>query len=205
MQYTSQTSYILPIGGDSGSGAFYLGDRWVPSNLAASTYIWLPLNIDGETVSMDDFVSWVPNVDGAAAGEEWAAPPAETQYEAEAAAYGGAARDVSCGSCSGGTAAGYIGGPDGGSGSFGGIQSDVDGLTTVRVKFLNGDAATRYADAVVNGGAPQRLAFVQATGNPASSVLNAQLRRGSDNTIVIQGLGDGSWGPDVDRLMVPVS
>ncbi|KAK7757617.1 hypothetical protein SLS62_000632 [Diatrype stigma] len=126
-------------------------------------------------------------------------------YEAEAAAYGGGARDVACSGCSGGTAAGYIGGDDGGTVTFSGIESDVDALTTVRVKYLSGDAAPRYANAVVNGGAPQRLAFVQATGDPSSSVLLAQLKQGSDNTIVIQGLGDGSWGPDVDRLMVPVS
>lgn len=202
--YTSQTAYVLPVG--DGSGAFYLGDRWVPSNLGASTYVWLPLAIDGETVSMDDYVSWVPNVSGEGEGaQQWAAPPAETEYEAETATYGGGARDVTCSGCSGGTAAGYIGGADGGSVTFAGIQSDVDGLTTIRVQYLSGDAAPRYANAVVNGGAPQRLAFVQATGEPSSSVLHALLKKGGDNTVVIQGLGDGSWGPDVDRLIVPVS
>ncbi len=158
---------------------------------------------------MDNQVSWVPNV-SAGGGDGWAPAPAETSYEAEAVAggpatYGGGARDVSCAGCSGGRAAGYIGGPDNGTVTLAGIRSDADALTTVRVAFLNGDAAPRYALASVNGGPPQRLAFVQATGSPASSTLHADLRRGSDNTIVIEGLGDGSYGPDVDRLVVPVS
>ncbi|RYP02290.1 hypothetical protein DL764_005856 [Monosporascus ibericus] len=200
--YDSQTSFVLPVVGNGGRAFFvYLGDRWVRTNLAASTYVWLPLDISGETVSMSDYVSWVPDV---AAGS-WTGPPAETQYEGEAAAYGGAARDVSCGGCSGGRAAGYLGGPDGGSVTFRGVRSDVTGRTTIRVKYLNGDSAPRYAAVRVNGGAPQTLAFVQATGNPSSSVLHADLRAGGDNTIVIEGLGDGSWGPDVDRLMVPRS
>ena len=198
--YTSQTSYVLPLG-DEGEGALYLGDRWVPSNLAASTYVWLPLAIDGETVTMADRVSWVPDM----AEATWSEAPDETAYEGEAATYGGGARDVSCSRCSGGRAAGYVGGPDGGTVTFSGIRSDTAGLTTVRVAFLNGDSAPRYANARVNGGAPQRLAFVQATGSPSSSTLHTELKAGSDNTIVIEGLGDGSYGPDVDRLIVPVS
>ncbi|RYP89965.1 hypothetical protein DL770_003923 [Monosporascus sp. CRB-9-2] len=200
--YDSQTSFVLPVVGSGGRSFFvYLGDRWVRDNLAASTYVWLPLAISGETVSMTDYVSWVPDV---AAGS-WAGPPAETQYEGESTAYSGGAREVSCGGCSGGRAAGYLGGPDGGSVTFRGVRSDVTGRTTVRVKYLNGDSAPRYAAVRVNGGPRQTLAFVQATGNPGSGVLHADLRAGSDNTIVIEGLGDGSWGPDVDRLMVPRS
>ena len=198
--YNSQTTFVLPLG-DAGSGAIYLGDRWVPSNLAASTYVWLPLEINGADVSMAERASWVPDV----AESAWSEAPETTAYEAEAATYGGNARDVSCGSCSGGRAAGYIGGPDGGTVTFEGIRSDAAGITTIRVAFLNGDQAPRYANARVNGGQPQRLAFVQATGSPSSSILNAELKAGADNTIVIEGLGDGSYGPDIDRLIVPVS
>ncbi len=39
--YSSQTAFVLPVGADAdgATGAFYLGDRWVSSNLGASTYV----------------------------------------------------------------------------------------------------------------------------------------------------------------------
>ncbi|KAH6612857.1 glycosyl hydrolase [Chaetomium sp. MPI-SDFR-AT-0129] len=195
--YNSQTTYILKT---SDSTALYFGDRWISSNLPASTYIWLPLTISGTSVTMKNFVSWVPTTNFAA----WQSPPAENSYEAEKAVYGGQAKSVSCGKCSGGTAAGYIGGPDNpGSVKFSGVHSDIDGLTTIRIKFLNGDTGARYANVRVNGDGGRKVAFLQATGDPASSTLHAQLKKGDANEIVIEGI-DGGWGPDVDRLMVPV-
>ncbi len=165
----------------------------------ASTYVWLPLTISGTTVTMKNKVSWVPTTNFAA----WQEPAAENSYEGERATYGGKARDVDCSTCSGKVTAGYIGGPDKGSVSFTGIRSDIDGLTTIRIKFLNGDSSPRYANVRVNGDAGRKVAFLPAKGDPATSTLHANLRRGSDNTIVIEGYGSG-WGPDVDRLMVPV-
>ncbi|AEO58304.1 glycoside hydrolase family 43 protein [Thermothelomyces thermophilus ATCC 42464] len=194
--YNSQTTYILKT---SESSAIYMGDRWVKDNLMASTYVWLPLSISGTSVSMKNFVSWVPTSNFAS----WQNPPAETSYEAEAATYGGKARNIDCSGCSGKVAAGYIGGPDNGSVTFTGIRSDIDGLTTIRIKFLNGDSSPRYANVRVNGDAGRKIAFLTARGDPASSTLHAQLKKGSDNTIVIEGI-NGGWGPDVDRLMVPV-
>lgn len=176
-----------------------MGDRWVSDNLMASTYVWLPLDISGTRVTMKNFVSWVPTSNPAS----WQNPPNENSYEGERATYGGQARDVSCSACSNGVAAGYIGGPDKGSVTFSGIKSDIDGLTTIRIKFLNGDSSPRYANVKVNGDGGRRVAFLPATGNPASSTLHAQLKKGSDNTIIIEGDGT-TWGPDVDRLMVPV-
>jgi hypothetical protein len=85
------------------------------------------------------------------------------------------------------------------------VRSDTDGLTTVRVKFINGDSKVRYANVRVNGDAGRRIAFLPSSSDPASSTLNVVLKKGDKaNTIVIEGVGDG-WGPDVDRLMVPVS
>ncbi|KAH6857091.1 glycosyl hydrolase [Chaetomium sp. MPI-CAGE-AT-0009] len=194
--YNSQTTYILKT---SESTAIYLGDRWMKDNLMASTYVWLPLSISGTSVTMKNFVSWVPTSNFAS----WKNPPAENSYEAEKASYGGKARNVDCSGCSGKVAAGYIGGPDRGSVTFSGIHSDIDGLTTIRIKFLNGDTGPRYANVRVNGDGGRKVAFLQATGNPASSTLHANLKKGSGNTIVIEGI-DGGWGPDIDRLMVPV-
>jgi hypothetical protein len=194
--YNSQTTYILKT---SESTAIYMGDRWVKDNLMASTYVWLPLSVSGTSVTMKNFVSWVPTSNFAS----WQNPPAETSYEAEKATYGGKARNVDCSGCSGKVAAGYIGGPDRGSVTFSGVRSDIDGLTTIRIKFLNGDSSPRYANVRVNGDGGRKIAFLPAKGDPASSTLHANLRKGSSNTIVIEGVGTG-WGPDVDRLMVPV-
>ncbi len=176
-----------------------MGDRWLSDNLQASTYVWLPLSISGTSVSMKNAVSWVPTSNFAS----WQNPPAENSYEGEKATYGGKARNVDCSTCSNKLAAGYIGGPDKGSVSFSGIQSNIDGLTTIRIKFLNGDSGPRYANVRVNGDGGRKVAFLSAKGDPASSSLNVNLKKGSSNTIVIEGYGSG-WGPDIDRLMVPV-
>jgi len=194
--YNSQTTYILKT---SDSSAIYLGDRWLKDDLKSSSYIWLPLTISGTSVSMKNFVSWVPTSNFAA----WQNPPAETTYEGESASYGGKARNVDCSTCSGKKAAGYLGGPDKGSVTFSGIRSDIDGMTTIRIKYLNGDSGLRYANVRVNGDGGRKIAFLPAKGDPLSSTLNVNLKKGSSNTIVIEGYGSG-WGPDVDRLMVPV-
>ncbi|KAK3904488.1 glycosyl hydrolase [Staphylotrichum tortipilum] len=194
--YNSQTTYILKT---SESSAVYMGDRWLKDNLQASSYVWLPLTISGTSVSMKNFVSWVPTSNFAA----WQNPPAENSYEGEKASYGGKARNVDCSGCSGKVAAGYIGGPDKGSVTFSGIRSDIDGLTTIRIKYLNGDSSPRYANVRVNGDGGRKVAFLSAKGDPLSSTLHANLKKGSSNTIVIEGYESG-WGPDIDRLMVPM-
>ncbi|KAI1812353.1 galactan 1,3-beta-galactosidase [Poronia punctata] len=192
--YASQTNYVLPFG----DGAIYMGDRWVSSNLMRSTYVWLPLTISGTTVTMKNHVNWTPNV---SAGT-WEAGPEETTPEAENASYGNGAKEVSCSGCSGGTTVGYIGGSSGGSVTFSGIRSDAATRTSIRIKYMNGDSSQRFATITVNGKS-QEVAFLPTSGgNPGSSVLNADLQSGTSNTIVITTT-DGSWGPDIDRLMVP--
>jgi hypothetical protein len=176
-----------------------MGDRWLKDNLMASSYVWLPLSISGTSVSMKNFVSWVPTVNFAS----WQTPPTETSYEAEKATYDGKARNVDCSGCSNKVTAGYIGGPDKGSVSFSSIRSDIDGMTTIRIKYINSDSKARYANVKVNGDGGRKVAFLPAKGDPGSSTLHVNLKKGSENTIVIEGLGT-AWGPDIDRLMVPI-
>jgi hypothetical protein len=194
--YNSQTTYILKT---SESTAIYMGDRWLKNDLRSSSYIWLPLSISGTSVTMKNSEAWVPTANPAA----WQARPSETSYEAEKATYGGKTRDVSCSACSGKTAAGYVGGPDKGSVSFSGIRSDVDGATTIRIKYINGDSATRHANVRVNGDGGRKIAFLPMKGDPGISTLHVNLKKGSENTVVIEGIGT-AWGPDIDRLVVPV-
>jgi hypothetical protein len=193
--YNSQTNFILPLG----DNAIYMGDRWVKDNLMRSTYIWLPLLLSGTTASMKNAVNWVPNV---AAGST-SAGPSENSYEGESATLAGGARSVSCSGCSNGNAAGYIGGDQSGSVYFANINSAATTRTTIRIKYMNGDSSQRFSDVSVNGAASQRVAFLPNGGtDPGSSTLHADLKSGT-NTIKVSV--SGSWGPDVDRLMVPMS
>jgi hypothetical protein len=178
----------------------YMGDRWRPDRLHSSTYMWLPLSINGpDSVRLDNRINWLPNADTTGS---WSDNIAETSYEGSNGIAAGGARVVSCNDCSGGNAMGYIGGPDRGTVTFEGITTEKAGVTTVRVKFANGDVATRYADVRVNGREPVRLAFVCTHGGTGSSSLVTHLET-SGNTIVFEGV-DGGWGPDIDGLFVPV-
>ncbi|CAI4219601.1 unnamed protein product [Parascedosporium putredinis] len=196
--YASQTTFILPFG----DGNFmYLGDRWRSDNLFTSSYIWLPITIAGPTsVSLKNKVNWVPGLaEGASA---WREGIAETGYEGEAGQAGGGARSVSCSDCSGGNAMGYIGGPDGGTLTLSGITTEKAGTTTVRIRFANGDSTARFANVRVNNQPPVKVAFLPSRGGVGSSTLVADLET-SGNTIVFEGI-DGGWGPDIDKIFVPV-
>jgi hypothetical protein len=36
----------------------FMGDRWIPSSLGTSPYIWLPLTVSGTNVSLAWHASW---------------------------------------------------------------------------------------------------------------------------------------------------
>ncbi|KAK2808283.1 hypothetical protein FQN50_004842 [Emmonsiellopsis sp. PD_5] len=194
--YASQTTFILPLG----DTAIYMGDRWHSGNLMRSTYIWLPLEISGTTVTMANRVNWV--ITDIATGA-WEPGPSEDSYEGEAATLAGDAKTISCSSCSGSSAAGYIGGSASGTALFSSVSSSADTRTTIRIKHLNGDDSQRFADVVVNDGEAQRVAFLPQGSDVASSSFHVDLKSGT-NTILFSGV-DGGWGPDIDRFMVPVS
>ncbi|KAL4968301.1 glycosyl hydrolase family 43 protein [Aspergillus stella-maris] len=198
--YSSQVNYVLPLGTDQ---AVYLGDRWVSSNLAASTYIWLPLEIDGTDVSLSWYDAWTVDV----ASGTWAERGDTSTYEGEDATLSGGAVTIECSQCSGGTAAGYIGGDEDGAVVF---EIDVDAATasdrvTLDIKYLNGDSDPRYASVSINGGEAQTIAFISTnslSGSTGSSAVHVSLVEGV-NTVQVSGVGDGLWGPDVDELVVP--
>lgn len=188
--YSSQTTYILPVG----NNIMYMGDRWISSNLVGSSYVWLPISISGTTASIPtNYVNWNPSTFGGA--------PSEYSYEGEAATLTSGARQVTCNGCSGGAAAGYIGGSSNGQASFS-VRSDATTKSSVRIKYTNGDNSFRYAKATVNGAA-QNLAFIPTGGGTSvlSATLNCNLNQGQ-NQIVVSGL-NGNYGPDIDRMFVP--
>ncbi|MFC8520184.1 RICIN domain-containing protein [Streptomyces sp. NPDC057257] len=60
--YGSQTAYVLPVQGTSGTDYLYMGDRWgnsFGSNVNASKYIWLPLEFPTDTTMA---MTWYPQI-----------------------------------------------------------------------------------------------------------------------------------------------
>ncbi|KAL2061359.1 hypothetical protein VTL71DRAFT_7632 [Oculimacula yallundae] len=195
--YNSQTAAVVGINGV----VMYMGDRWKKDNLMTSTYVWLPLTLSGTTAKMDNRVNWSLNI---AAGL-WSAGPSETTPEAETSAnvLSGGAKSVDCSKCSGSKSIGYIGGSAGGSLTFTNVTSTVATTSTLRILYTNGDSTQRYANVIVNG-VGNVVAFVPtAGGTPMSSALTVELKQGV-NTVKFEGV-NGGWGPDIDRLMVPIS
>jgi hypothetical protein len=196
--YYSQVTYILPLNATS---AIYMGDRWHSDNLMRSTYIWLPLELTGQTnIWLRNRSSWVPNV----AQGSWSAPPTERIYEGEAGTLRNGARSVSCSGCSGTAAAGYIGADSGTGGEVElRIQSDAATRTTLRVRNTNGNTGERYGNVVVNG-VSQKVAFLPTNNGqaPGSTAVHVNLRAG-ENTVVISGSGT-AYGADIDQVIAPV-
>jgi hypothetical protein len=78
--YGSQTAYVLPVQGASGTEYLYMGDRWGNSsgqNVNASAYVWLPLEFPTDTTMTMD---WFPQitVDTAAGRVDGVGGPWET-------------------------------------------------------------------------------------------------------------------------------
>lgn len=99
--YFSQNTFDLPI---SQNLAIYMGDRWRPTQLGGSRYVWYPLvwnNGPPRIVASD---VWSVNL---AAGTYTA--DQGRSYEAESGALSGEARKLSNSAYSGGTCVGYIG------------------------------------------------------------------------------------------------
>ncbi|KAF3902420.1 hypothetical protein ABW20_dc0107480 [Dactylellina cionopaga] len=181
----SQTTFILTIG----SNYFYLGDRWVSSNLGSSTYVWMPLTISGTLASMTNHINWIVDPNSGS----WKDGSSENSYEGESASLSNGAKSVSCSGCSGSKAAGYIGGSSNGIIQFNNVAVSQSGLTSVRIKYENGDSNSRYASVSVNG-IGQTIAFQSTSdGNtPYSSTLNCQLNAGSSNTIKFSAVNGGN-------------
>ncbi|KAE9978210.1 hypothetical protein BLS_000802 [Venturia inaequalis] len=194
--FNSQTTYILPISKDL---IVYMGDRWVDGNLMRSTYVWLPLKIEGKKATLTNQEHWSIDWDAGT----WSPGPKQESYEAEKAKLSGGAKILNCSGCSGGKLAGYLGGPEKGAVTFENVLSDQTERKSVRIFAPNGDKTQRFAMVTVNEGQAVRIAILPSNAGsmPAVSVANLDFNAGA-NSVRIESLGDGSWGPDLDRLMV---
>lgn len=76
----SQTTFVLPVQGSTGTEYQYMGDRWGNSfkqNVNASKYVWLPLEFPTDTTMTTD---WFPqiSIDTAAGKVDGVGGPGET-------------------------------------------------------------------------------------------------------------------------------
>ncbi|MCL5020802.1 MAG: family 43 glycosylhydrolase, partial [Bacteroidetes bacterium] len=55
--FGGQSTFVLPVQGEPGDFIF-MADKWVPSNLPTSTYIWLPLQVENGQVSVPWYNTW---------------------------------------------------------------------------------------------------------------------------------------------------
>ncbi|KAG9086823.1 hypothetical protein FS749_003345 [Ceratobasidium sp. UAMH 11750] len=239
LTFRSQTTFILPF--DNFDRFMFMGgmfdivsrfaserndfvsDRWdgrdhywEPQYMRRSTYVWLPLEIDGTTASMLSGASWVPKIERAALlplrNETW--------YQAENASISGSATIISCQDCSGGQGVGWVGGSGKGAVTFTNVMSDSGGRTTLRIETMNGDREFRdttmttgnftYTIPVfqlrnmmvtVNGVSRVIPVLPSDSGQqPQPLALHVDLQSGS-NTITISGSGD-EYAPDIDAIVL---
>ena len=56
--YDTQSAFVIPFTGSRGTTYIFAGDRWQDPDLVGSKYIWIPLQISGTTVTLNDDVQW---------------------------------------------------------------------------------------------------------------------------------------------------
>ena len=61
--FNSQTTFVLPVTGTTGTTFVYMGDRWCDKCQLSSTFVWQPLSVSGTTMSIGNFhPQWSINV-----------------------------------------------------------------------------------------------------------------------------------------------
>lgn len=60
LTYNSQTTFVFPLVRGNDTIPMFMGDRWsFPHQASAATYVWMPLEVDGEKISIPEFwESW---------------------------------------------------------------------------------------------------------------------------------------------------
>ncbi|KAF9015437.1 galactan 1,3-beta-galactosidase [Cyathus striatus] len=138
--YFSQNAYDLSIN----DFAVYMGDRWRPSLLGSSRYIWFPLSWSSGNPQIVAADVWSLNLNSGTYSVATG-----TTYEAEQGTIGGSATILSDGSFSGGKAVGYLG--NGGTVTINNVQG-IGTSQWISLYYANGDSTWRNTTISVNGG-----------------------------------------------------
>ena len=60
--WNSQSTFVQPVTGSSGTTYIYMGDRWLSGQIENSPYVWLPLTVSGSTLSLPWVNNWSVNI-----------------------------------------------------------------------------------------------------------------------------------------------
>ncbi|KAF8973856.1 galactan 1,3-beta-galactosidase [Flammula alnicola] len=188
--YFSQNAFDMPIGNFS----IYMGDRWRPSLLGSSRYIWYPL-------------SWNTGIPQIVAADVWSvdlsagtySAATGTSYEAESGTISGSATILSDSSFSGGKAVGYLG--NGGSVTLNNIQG-IGANQWVSLYYANGDSTWRNTTVSVNGGASILVDQPNTGGGHVllSVPVKLNLQNGA-NSITVSA-NQTTYAADLDKIVV---
>ncbi|SJL06338.1 uncharacterized protein ARMOST_09674 [Armillaria ostoyae] len=204
--YFSQNAYDFPLG----SNAIYMGDRWRPSLLGSSRYMWFPLSWSSGSPQIVAADVWSVNV---AAGTYTAATG--TTYEAEAGTRSGPATIISDSAFSAGGGVGWLG--NGGTVTINNVQGTgspqwislyyangaVFPMCGVITNVSIGDSSWRNRILLsVNGGTGVYVDQPDTgSGHVILSVPVQLILRSGSNSLTF-GSGQTNYAGDLDKIIV---
>jgi hypothetical protein len=56
--YDTQSAFVIPYVGSQATTYLFAGDRWQDPDLVSSKYIWIPLQISGTSLTLNDYAEW---------------------------------------------------------------------------------------------------------------------------------------------------
>ncbi|ESK88955.1 glycosyl hydrolase family 43 protein [Moniliophthora roreri MCA 2997] len=190
--YFSQNTFDMLLG----NNGIYMGDRWRPSLLGSSRYMWFPLSWDSGNPQIVPADVWSVNV---AAGTFSVA--SGTTYEAESGTISGSARTLTDSAWSGGRGVGYLG--NGGTLTINNVQGTGNSAGQwVALYYANGDSSWRNTTVSVNGGTS--VLVDQPNTGSGHSVLSVPVKlnlRSGANSITFSS-GQSNYAADLDKIIV---
>ncbi|KAF7437222.1 hypothetical protein PC9H_004058 [Pleurotus ostreatus] len=188
--YFSQNTFDLPLG----QNGIYMGDRWRPSLLGSSRYIWLPLTWASGKPQLVQADVWSLDLN---AGTYSVA--SGTSYEAENGAISGSASILSSSSFSGGRAVGWLG--NGGSITINNVQG-IGANQWVALYYANGDSSWRNTTVSVNGGAAVSVDQPNTGGGNVILSVPVKLNLRSGANSITFSAGQSNYAADLDKIIV---
>jgi hypothetical protein len=56
--YDTQSAFVIPYVGSQATTYIFAGDRWQDPDLVSSKYIWIPIQISGTSLTLNDYANW---------------------------------------------------------------------------------------------------------------------------------------------------
>ena len=56
--FDTQSAFVIPYVGSQATTYIFAGDRWQDPDLVSSKYIWIPIQISGTSLTLNDYAQW---------------------------------------------------------------------------------------------------------------------------------------------------